>query len=86
MNRRLPLEEDNIGRRCPQCGQRVPRTYRGETCPACEEEALYQEVKAYIQTHDVTASEVAQVFNIPLAQVKDWIENGYFVYRYNQWY
>lgn len=86
MKRRFPMEEENNGRYCPQCGQRVPRTYRGETCPACEEEELYQKVKNYIQTHDVTAMDVADEFGIPLAQVKDWIENGYFVYRKNQWY
>jgi RNA polymerase subunit RPABC4/transcription elongation factor Spt4 len=80
------MEEENNGRYCPQCGQRVPRTYRGETCPACEEEELYQKVKNYIQTHDVTAMDVADEFGIPLAQVKDWIENGYFVYRKDQWY
>jgi hypothetical protein len=30
--------------------------------------------------------DVADEFGIPLAQVKDWIENGYFVYRKDQWY
>ena len=85
MNRRLSLEEESTERYCPQCGQRIPRTYRGDSCPACEEEAMYQKVKDYIATHDVTAMEVAQEFNIPLALVKDWIENGYFMYRNNQW-
>ncbi|MCR4998998.1 MAG: hypothetical protein K6A05_04065 [Lachnospiraceae bacterium] len=86
MNPTFPFEEESNARHCPQCGQRVPRGYRGDTCPACEEEALYQEVKAYISTHNATALQVAQKFNIPLAQVKDWIENGYFMYRNNNWF
>ncbi|MCR5640749.1 MAG: hydrogenase maturation nickel metallochaperone HypA [Lachnospiraceae bacterium] len=86
MNPQFPTEEPSNARFCPQCGQRVPRTYRGDTCPACEEEALYQQVKAYIETHNATATQVAQEFHIPLAQVKDWIENGYFVYRNTPWH
>ncbi|MBO6215348.1 MAG: hypothetical protein J6N76_07415 [Lachnospiraceae bacterium] len=66
---------------CPICGRKVPRSYIGDKCPNCDAEALYREVKEYIRTHDVTETELAEKYDIPLSQVHQWIHEGFLMYK-----
>lgn len=81
MRTRFPTSNGGSSRICPKCGRKVARSYEGENCPSCDDEALYRKVKEYIRTHDVTELEVADAFGISLTQVRNWINEGYLTYR-----
>ena len=72
---------ESTRRYCPQCGKIIPRSHKGDLCPACEDYEQYRKVKDYISTHSVTAKEVSEIFNIPMSKVKGWINEGYIQYR-----
>lgn len=60
---------------CEVCGRAMPRSITGAMCAACQDNKLYHEVKEYIQKNNVTDTQVASHFHIPLAQVRNWIQN-----------
>jgi len=62
----------------------MPKSVQGDICPRCSEELAYQQVKEYIRTHDATEMEVAQKFQLPLAQVRHWVQEGFLEYRTNE--
>ena len=70
-------------RQCALCGRRLAHSYEDDYCPACQEFKLLREVKDYIRANDVNEYQVAEHFQIPLKQVKEWIREGRIEYRQN---
>ncbi len=65
---------------CSICGRPLPTDYDKDFCPACEDDALFREVREYIRTHDVTEFELADIFHIPQSRVRKWIKAGRIEY------
>ena len=65
---------------CSMCGRTMPIDYEKDFCPACEDDALFKEVREYIRTHDVTEFELAEVFHISQTKVRGWIKEGRIEY------
>ena len=66
---------------CELCRRPLSNDFEGDVCPACEEQALFQEVKTYIRENDVTEYDVAEHFGIPKYRIKQWIREGRIEYK-----
>ena len=55
---------------CESCRRPLPLSFEGTICSSCQEQQLFQKVKEFIRSNDVTEYDVAQEFNIPLQRVK----------------
>ncbi len=68
---------------CKNCGRRILYSANSDEdlCPMCKEQQLFADVRDYIRANDVRDYEVAEHFNIPLAQVKEWIRQGRIQYK-----
>ena len=66
---------------CSICRRPLPLDYDKEMCPGCIENQLFNEVKEYIRSKDVTEYQVAEHFQIPHRKVKRWIEEGRIEYK-----
>lgn len=79
------FEEKSKHRICSRCNRPMPKSTRGTICPSCKDYLLFKEVKAYLEENIATEIEVADHFNIPLQQVRYWIQDGRLVYREHRW-
>ncbi|MCD7709478.1 MAG: hypothetical protein LUI02_06360 [Clostridiales bacterium] len=68
-------------KQCEFCHRALPAKYEGTLCPNCMDRQLFHEVREYIRANVVNEYQVAEHFNIPLKQVKDWIHEGRIEYR-----
>lgn len=68
-------------RLCEFCNRILPLNYTDTYCPSCQEARLFQDVKEFIRENDVNEYQVAEYFEIPLRQVKEWIREGRIEYR-----
>lgn len=68
---------------CEYCRKPLPLNYEETYCPHCKSQQLFREVKEYIRDNNVNEYDVAMRFNIPLQQVKDWIQEGRIEYKHN---
>ena len=71
--------EDNEmfgGRTCPRCGRRLPLSFKGDVCAVCEEERLFEEVRDYIRTNEVTEFKLAEKFGLTQRKIQKWINEG----------
>ena len=68
-------------RTCAKCHRPIAASTQGDLCPTCLNDEFYREIKEYIQENDVTELEVAEKFNLPLSQIKEWIKDGRLVYK-----
>ena len=75
-----PNHEFTKYKSCSMCGRSMPITYERDYCPACEDNALFKEVREYIRNHDVTEFELAEIFNISQNKVRAWIKEGRIEY------
>lgn len=66
---------------CSVCRRALPKDYEEDMCPACIENVLFNQVKEYIRSRDVTEYQVAEHFQIPQRKVKKWIADGRIEYR-----
>ena len=66
---------------CKECHCLLPTSYEGTLCPRCLETQLFHEVKDYIQANNATAYDVATHFHLPLARIKEWIDEGMIEYK-----
>lgn len=66
---------------CSRCGKPMAHGVSGDVCPVCQDAIIYPQVREYIEKNDVTEVEVAEHFNIPLYQVKEWIKDGRLTYK-----
>lgn len=66
---------------CKTCGRILAPTYKGELCPGCEENRLFDKVRDFIRKNDVTETQVAEHFGIPQKKVKGWIKDGRIEYK-----
>lgn len=66
---------------CKACNKPLPASYQEELCPECIDRALFDEVKDYIRSNDVTEYDVAAHFHIPRHKVMQWIRDGRIEYR-----
>lgn len=65
---------------CSKCGRILNKDYPKNLCLICEEIELFNQVKDYIRSNNVTERQVAAHFDIPLKKVKDWIREGRIEY------
>ncbi len=77
------INEETTRRVCSKCGRQIPRSTEGDLCETCKSDELYAKVKEYINQNSPTELEVAEEFNIPLAQVRKWIHEGHIEYKTN---
>lgn len=79
----MPIDEGLFGKvkQCTYCKCPLPSNYDGELCPRCADAQLFRDVKEYIRANDVNEYQVAEHFQIPLKQVKNWIREGRIEYR-----
>ena len=75
-----PYDLENV-RLCEFCNRRLPHNYHQALCPNCVEYKLLHDVKDYIRENLVNEYQVAEHFQIPLRQVKRWIQEGRIEYR-----
>ncbi len=68
-------------KRCTSCNCDLPEGYEGEICPRCKETELFEQVKEYIRSNDVTEWDVAEKFGIPRRKVRNWISQGRIEYK-----
>jgi len=67
---------------CKGCGQTFARLNGQGFCEKCADYELYKKVKDYVRSHDnVNEWMVADVFDIPVERVKNWIREGYLSYK-----
>ena len=67
---------------CKGCGQTFSRLTAQGFCEKCADYELYKKVKEYVRAHDnVNEWMVADVFDIPVERVKNWIREGYLSYK-----
>lgn len=66
---------------CEFCKHPLPIDYEETLCPHCLENQLFHEVKEYIRENDVNEYQVAEQFQIPVRQVKEWIREGRIEYK-----
>ncbi len=66
---------------CKNCGVTFAARRSKVLCKSCYEQALFAQVKKYIQQNEVTEFEVANYFRIPLRLVKKWIREGRIDYK-----
>lgn len=64
------------GRRCSDCGRRIPISNIAEVCTACEERHLFEEVKDYIRKNDVTEFKLAEKFGLSQRKIQKWMNEG----------
>jgi hypothetical protein len=66
---------------CKICRRPLPSDFEAELCPECEENELFNRVKEFIRSRDVTEYQVADEFGLPLRKVKGWIKEGRIEYK-----
>lgn len=66
---------------CARCGKLLPKSYKEEYCTNCKEAMLFDEVRDYIRSGNVTERDVAEHFGISKEKVKAWIREGRVEYR-----
>lgn len=66
---------------CGRCGKMLPKSWKDEYCDQCKEELLFDEVRDFIRSNNVTEQDVADHFGIPKAKVKQWIRAGRVEYK-----
>lgn len=66
---------------CKICHRPMPMDFEEDICPGCEENELFNRVKDFIRSRDVTEYQVAEEFNLPLRKVKGWIKEGRIEYK-----
>lgn len=71
----------NNGKGCKRCGRMLPDTYLDELCPTCRETVLFDQVRDYVRSDDVTEYQVAEHFDIPVEKVRAWIKDGRIEYK-----
>lgn len=68
-------------RYCKTCSRMLGPSYKGDYCPLCEENRLFDKVREFIRANDVTEYQVAAHFGIPQKKVKEWIKEGRIEYK-----
>lgn len=68
-------------KQCEFCNRALPAHYEKKLCPRCLDTQLFREVKDFIRANNVNEYEVAEHFQIPLKQVKEWIREGRIEYQ-----
>lgn len=71
----------NNYKHCKFCGKTLPVSFKGDYCPGCVEHELFQNVKQFIRENNINEHQVALYFDIPVAQVKQWIKEGRIEYK-----
>ncbi len=66
---------------CKRCSRPLPSKYPDDLCPICKDLALFDEVREYIRSKDVSEYDVADHFGITVEKVKSWIHDGRIEYK-----
>lgn len=65
---------------CKMCSRPMNIDEKKDTCPFCEENMLFREVRDFIRNNDVTEYQLSERFNISPDKVKAWIKEGRIEY------
>ena len=66
---------------CSWCHCPIPEDSETELCKSCQASMEFREIREYVREHDVNEFKLAEVFGIPLRQVKQWIREGRLEYK-----
>ncbi len=66
---------------CKECGRPIASSVIGDLCQNCKDDAIYKEVRKYVEENDVGEYEVADKFDIPVESVRRWVKMGYMDYK-----
>lgn len=66
---------------CSWCHCPIPDDSETDLCKNCQASMEFREVREYVREHDVNEFQLAEVFGIPLRQVKQWIREGRLEYK-----
>ena len=69
------------GRYCKNCGKPLLESYERELCSFCETQLIFDDVREYIRSEEVTEYDVAKHFDIPVGMVQQWIKEGRIEYK-----
>ena len=72
----MKLNHSIVHKMCSVCGRRMPSSFQGDICEACNENRLFEEVRDYIRTHSVTEAKLAEIFDISPRKIHQWISDG----------
>lgn len=66
---------------CTYCKRILPASYKEDYCVDCEERMLFEKVRDFVRKNEVNEYQVAEHFDIPVRQVKQWIKEGRMEYK-----
>lgn len=66
---------------CKWCGRPIPVELGVDMCAGCQEDQVFREIRDYVRENDVNEYELAEIFDIPMRQVKQWIREGRLEYK-----
>ena len=69
------------GKFCSWCHCPIPEDSENDLCKNCQASMEFREIREYVREHDVNEFQLAEVFGIPLRQVKQWIREGRLEYK-----
>ncbi len=69
---------------CVVCGKALASSYADDTCEECRADAIYKDVRKFVEENDVGEYDVAEKFNIPVETVRRWVKLGYMDYKPNR--
>lgn len=72
------------GKFCSWCHCPIPTDSESEYCDSCQESMQFREIREYVREHDVNEFQLAEAFELPLRQVKQWIREGRLEYKDEQ--
>ena len=64
------------GKFCSWCHCPIPEDSENDLCKNCQASMEFREIRDYVREHDVNEFQLAEIFEIPLRQVKQWIREG----------
>ncbi|MCI8448072.1 MAG: hypothetical protein HFH30_06670 [Eubacterium sp.] len=69
------------GKFCSWCHCPIPEDSENDLCKNCQASMEFREIRDYVREHDVNEFQLAEIFEIPLRQVKQWIREGRLEYK-----
>ena len=69
------------GKFCSWCHCPIPEDSENDLCKNGQASMEFREIRDYVREHDVNEFQLAEIFEIPLRQVKQWIREGRLEYK-----
>ena len=68
---------------CKTCGKRIPMSNTRDICNDCLKVKIFPQIRDFVRENDVSAFELAEMFDIDLEIVEDWLREGRLEYKNN---